>query len=44
MPISPIAKNANLSQGLESILKQNISVLMLADIGTLSGEAAKKGR
>ena len=37
-----VAQNANLSQGLDSILKQNISVLMLADIGTLTGEAAKK--
>ncbi len=37
-----VAQNANLSQGLDSVLKQNISVLMLADIGTLTGEAAKK--
>ena len=37
-----VAQNANLSEGLDSILKQNISVLMLADIGTLTGEAAKK--
>jgi hypothetical protein len=37
-----IAKNANLSDGLDSVFKQNISVLMLADIGTLTGEAAKK--
>jgi hypothetical protein len=37
-----VAKNANLSQGLDSILRQNISVLMLADIGTLTGDAAKK--
>ncbi len=35
-------KNANLSEGLDSVLKQNISVLMLADIGTLTGEAAQK--
>jgi len=37
-----ITKNANLDEGLDSILKQNVSVLMLADIGTLTGEAAKK--
>jgi hypothetical protein len=37
-----IAKNANLSEGLDAVFKQNISVLMLADIGTLTGEAAKK--
>jgi hypothetical protein len=37
-----IAKNANLSDGLDSVFKQNISVLMLADIGTLTGETAKK--
>jgi hypothetical protein len=36
------AKNSNLDEGLDSVLRQNISVLMLADIGTLSGEAAKK--
>ncbi len=29
-------------QGLDSVLKQNVSVLMLADIGTLNGEAAEK--
>ncbi|MFA7305960.1 MAG: DUF4159 domain-containing protein [Hyphomicrobium sp.] len=37
-----IAKNANLSDGLDAVFKQNISVLMLADIGTLTGETAKK--
>jgi len=37
-----IAKNANLSDGLDSVFKQNISVLVLADIGTLTGEAAQK--
>jgi hypothetical protein len=36
------AKNANLVEGLDSVLKQNVSVLMLADIGTISGEAAEK--
>ena len=35
-------KNSNLVEGLDAVLKQNISVLMLADIGTLSGEAAEK--
>lgn len=37
-----IAKDANLGAGLENVLKQNVSVLMLADIGTLTGEAAKQ--
>jgi len=37
-----IAKNANLSEGLDTVFKQNISVLMLADIGTLAGDTAKK--
>jgi hypothetical protein len=37
-----ITKDANLDQGLDSILKQNVSVLVLADIGTLTGEAAEK--
>jgi hypothetical protein len=37
-----IAKDANLAQGLDSVLQQNVSVLILADIGTLTGEAAKK--
>ncbi len=35
-------KDSNLAQGLDSVLKQNVSVLMLADIGTLSGAAAEK--
>lgn len=35
-------KDANLAAGLDSLLKQNVSVLMLADIGTISGEAAKQ--
>jgi hypothetical protein len=37
-----ITKDANLAQGLDAVLKQNVSVLVLADIGTLTGEAAKK--
>ncbi|HMN38988.1 MAG TPA: DUF4159 domain-containing protein [Hyphomicrobium sp.] len=36
------AKDANLAAGIDSILKQNISVLMLADIGTLPEESAKQ--
>ena len=36
------AKDANLDAGLMSVLNQNVSVLVLADIGTLTGEAAKK--
>lgn len=36
------AKNANLVEGLDAVLKQNISVLVLADIGTISGEAEEK--
>ncbi|RUO99384.1 DUF4159 domain-containing protein [Hyphomicrobium sp.] len=36
------SKDSNLAQGLDSILRQNVSVLMLADIGTLSGAAAEK--
>lgn len=35
-------KNANLVEGLDAVLKQNISVLVLADIGTISGEAEDK--
>lgn len=34
------AKDANLGDGLTSLLKQNVSVLVLADIGTLSGESS----
>ncbi|MBA2127106.1 hypothetical protein DLM45_12875 [Hyphomicrobium methylovorum] len=37
-----IGNNANLAEGLDAVLKQNVSVLMLADIGTLTGEADKK--
>ncbi|MBL8564545.1 MAG: DUF4159 domain-containing protein [Hyphomicrobiaceae bacterium] len=34
------AKDANLAAGIDSALKQNATVLMLADIGTLSGDLA----
>lgn len=34
------AKDANLGDGLTSLLKQNVSVLVLADIGTLTGDSA----
>lgn len=34
-------KGSNLVAGIQEALSQNASVLMLADIGTLSGEAAK---
>jgi hypothetical protein len=34
-------KGSNLAAGIKEALSQNASVLMLADIGTLSGEAAK---
>ncbi|MGO4682752.1 DUF4159 domain-containing protein [Hyphomicrobium sp. 2TAF46] len=37
-----VTKDSNLVQGLDSVLKQNVSVLVLADIGTLTGEAAEK--
>ncbi len=37
-----VPKDANLSQGLEAALKQNVSVLMLADIGTITGDAEKQ--
>ncbi|MEQ1717597.1 MAG: BatA domain-containing protein, partial [Hyphomicrobium sp.] len=37
-----IAKDANLAASIDSSLKQNASVLMLADIGTISGESAKQ--
>ncbi len=35
-----IAKDANLAANIETILSQNATVLMLADIGTLSGDTA----
>ncbi len=34
-------KGSNLAAGIQEALSQNANVLMLADIGTLSGEAAK---
>jgi Domain of unknown function (DUF4159)/Aerotolerance regulator N-terminal len=37
-----VAKDSNLVQGLDGVLRQNVSVMMLADIGTLTGEAAKQ--
>lgn len=37
-----VSNDANLAKGLEAVLKQNVSVLMLADIGTLSGEASQQ--
>ena len=37
-----VAKDSNLVQGLGGVLRQNVSVLILADIGTLNGEAAKQ--
>ena len=37
-----VSKDSNLGQGLDGVLRQNVSVLMLADIGTLTGEAAKQ--
>jgi hypothetical protein len=36
------SKDANLAAGIESILKQNATVLMLADIGTLAGDMAER--
>lgn len=36
-----VSNDANLAKGLEAVLKQNVSVLMLADIGTLTGEAGQ---
>ena len=36
-----IAKDANIAANIETILKQNVSVLVLADIGTISGESQK---
>ncbi len=34
--------DSNLVQGLDGVLRQNVSVLMLADIGNLTGEAANQ--
>ncbi len=36
------AKDANLAANIDTILKQNATVLMLADIGTLTGDVAKE--
>ena len=36
------SKDANLAAGIDSILKQNATVLVLADIGTLSGDMAAR--
>jgi Domain of unknown function (DUF4159)/Aerotolerance regulator N-terminal len=35
-------KDSNLTEGLDQVIKQNASVIMLADIGTLEGEAKTK--
>ncbi len=35
-------KDSNLAAGINAVLEQNASMLVLADIGTLSGEAAKR--
>ncbi|MGE0052843.1 MAG: DUF4159 domain-containing protein [Hyphomicrobium sp.] len=37
-----VDKDANLAAGIDTILKQNVSVLMLADIGTIPDESAKQ--
>lgn len=37
-----ISNEANFAQALDTIMKQNVSVLMLADIGTLTGEPQKR--
>ncbi|MFN0217810.1 MAG: DUF4159 domain-containing protein [Hyphomicrobium sp.] len=37
-----VSKDSNLAQGLDAVLKQNVSGLMLADIGTLTGVVAKR--
>ncbi|MEQ1672252.1 MAG: hypothetical protein ABL893_15470, partial [Hyphomicrobium sp.] len=37
-----VSNDSNLASGLDVVLRQNVSVLMLADIGTLTGEAAKQ--
>jgi hypothetical protein len=37
-----VPKDSNLTQGLDEVIKQNASVIMLADIGTLEGEAKTK--
>ncbi|MGH6814609.1 MAG: DUF4159 domain-containing protein, partial [Hyphomicrobiaceae bacterium] len=35
-------KDSNLAAGIETVLKQNASVLILADIGTLSGDVKRR--
>ena len=37
-----VTNDSNLVSGLDSVLRQNVSVLVLADIGTLTGEADKQ--
>ena len=37
-----LSKDANLAAGLDTLLKHNVSVLLLADIGTLPEESAKQ--
>lgn len=37
-----VSNEANLVQAVDAVMKQNISVLMLADIGTISGEPLKR--
>jgi hypothetical protein len=37
-----VPKDSNLTEGLDQVIKQNASVIMLADIGTLEGEAKTK--
>jgi hypothetical protein len=37
-----VSKEANLAQAIDAIMKQNVSVLVLADIGTLTGEPQKR--
>ena len=37
-----VSKEANLAQAIDAIMKQNVSVLMLADIGTLTGDPQKR--
>jgi hypothetical protein len=37
-----LSKDSNLAAGLDNLLKQNVSVLLLADIGTIPEESAKQ--
>src|SRR4029079_1654536 len=43
-PFSEIAKteDANLASAIDGLIKRNVSVLMLADIGTLPGEIKER--